>query len=926
MPTARLSRITFGLSMIFAAFAFTPNLAYALPEGISEGATVEGVTEYTLDNGLRVLLAADPSRPNTTVNMTYLVGARHENYGETGMAHLLEHMLFRGTPSLPNALGEFSKRGLAANGTTSADRTNYYASFAANPETLNWYIAWQADAMVNATISKDDLDAEMTVVRNEMERGENSPFRVLMQKMQASAYQWHNYGKSTIGARSDVENVDISQLQAFYREYYQPDNAVLIISGQFDVDATLEQIATSFNPLTKPSRTLRPEYTQEPVQDGTRTVALRRQGGSPIVAAQYHIPAEAHPDYTAVSIGASILGDTPSGRLYQSLVENKLATSVFGFAAGQHDPSYAFFGAELENSMDQQQALDALNQALETLADHPFTEEEVNRIRSKWLNSWSRAYADPSQLAAALSESVSSGDWRLFFLARDQVEAITVQEVQEATTRWLVADNRTNGLYIPTETPLRAPAYEPTDLSARLEGYEGKASAIAAESFTPTPENIDEHTQRESLELPNNLGDVKLALLPKATRGDRVEAVLNIRFGDPESLKGSRAIGSATASLLNYGTDQLARQDIADAFTKLQANVSFSGSSSGVNVGISTLRDNLAPALELALEVLRNANFPEAELEKYKARVLTSYANAKNEPTELAALALARHDNPWGKDDIRYTPSFEEAIAETEALTRPDVIAFHDRFYGTGNIRFSAAGSVDTEAIKQALLNGLGQWKQAPNYERAAHPYHELAPENFMIDTPDKANAFYLAKQNIKLQDSADDFAAHYLANYMLGQSETSRLWNRVRVQEGLSYDVRSVLNVSSYEPSSTWTLYAIHAPENSERVNNTIREEVDKVLSDGFSEDEVREAVEAILKYRQLARSRDDVLATTWARYLDLDRSFAWSQQIDDALKALDAATVNRVVRQYLDADAFSIAIAADQSKQETAATQASE
>ena len=185
--------------------------------------------------------------------MTYLVGSRNENYGQTGMAHLLEHMLFKGTSTTRNAMGEFSRRGLQANGSTSGDRTNYFASFAANPETLKWYLGWQADAMVNSLIAKEDLDSEMTVVRNEMESGENSPSRILMQKMQAAAFQWHSYGKNTIGARSDVENVDIGQLRAFYHQYYQPDNAVLIVAGKFDPQATLADIEETLGKLPKPN-------------------------------------------------------------------------------------------------------------------------------------------------------------------------------------------------------------------------------------------------------------------------------------------------------------------------------------------------------------------------------------------------------------------------------------------------------------------------------------------------------------------------------------------------------------------------------------------------------------------------------------------------------------------------------------------------
>lgn len=907
--------------VLISALLSAPMVVYALPAEVKEIASVEGVTEYQLNNGLTVLLAPDESRPNTTVNMTYFVGSRHENYGQTGMAHLLEHMLFRGTPTMPNALGEFSKRGLAANGTTSVDRTNYYATFAANPETLNWYLDWQADVMINASITREDLDAEMTVVRNEMERGENNPFRVLMQKMQSAAYQWHNYGKSTIGARSDVEQVDIEQLRQFYQLYYQPDNAVLIVSGQFDVDATLAHIAEKFNAINKPQRQLPPEYTEEPVQNGATTVTVRRQGNSPIVAAQYHIPAEADPQFTPLSIGVSILGDTPSGLLYKNLVEENLGTSVFGYAAGLKQPGYALFMAELNDGMDQQRALETLNQSLEE-QNIEITQAEVDRIRNQWLSGWSQTYADSGSLASALSEAASSGDWRLFFWQRDQVEATTPEQVQEALKTWLVADNRTNGLYIPTDKTARAPKTTTPDVAALLENYQGKELTVQAESFTPTPENLDQYTELEVLELDEPLGAIKLALLPKPTRGDRVEAQLSIRFGDPENLKAKSTVGGATADLLTYGTKNLTRQQIEDRFTELQASVGFSGGANGLEVGISTTGENLPATIEAVLEVVREANFPEAELKKYKTQRVTSINNAKTDPSAVASQALARHMNVWPKDDIRYVPTFEEAIENINGLSQTDLLAFHDQFYGTGDMRFSATGSFDSAKVKTALQKGVKNWQRAPEYKRAETPYEPIASEHFTIDTPDKANAFYVQTLPLALQDTDEDFVALYLANYMLGQSETSRLWNRVRVTEGLSYDVRSRLNVSSYEPSASWTIYAIHAPENSEKLNTVLAEELTKVLETGFTQAEVDEAIHALLRYRQLARSNDSIITNTWQSYLDLNRHFAWSQQMDEALQKLDADQVNQVIKKYLKPEAFSSALGADQSKQSMAAS----
>jgi len=283
----RLNSILYLLTVLLVGnplFAQTPLTPVAT-------VSAEGISEYQFENGLKAVLFPDHSKPVTTVSVTYLVGSRHENYGETGMAHLLEHLVFKGTPTHRDIPGGMKKRGIRFNGTTWFDRTNYFSSFSTNPDTLKWLLTMEADRMVNSFISREDLDSEMTVVRNEMESGENSPFRVLLQRLMSSAYDWHNYGNSTIGARSDVEEVPITRLQAFYRTYYQPDNAVLVIAGDFDPETTLAMIAASFGNIGKPSRTLQPTYTREPAQDGERRVTVRRVGKTPYLGIGYHIPA-----------------------------------------------------------------------------------------------------------------------------------------------------------------------------------------------------------------------------------------------------------------------------------------------------------------------------------------------------------------------------------------------------------------------------------------------------------------------------------------------------------------------------------------------------------------------------------------------------------------------------------------------------------
>src|ERR1700722_10163282 len=220
----------------FSAAALTllaPLAAQTLPPGVVKKASMAGITEYDFPNGLRVLLYPDGSSPKVTVNMTYLVGSRHEGYGETGMAHLLEHMLFKLTKGGRDVKKDLTDHGAQWNGTTSWDRTNYFETINASDDNLKWALQLEADRMVNIRMEKAILDTEMTVVRNEFEMGENNPGRMLFQRTMEAAYTFHNYGKMPIGNRSDIENVPIESLAAFYQRYYQPDDAILTIAGQF---------------------------------------------------------------------------------------------------------------------------------------------------------------------------------------------------------------------------------------------------------------------------------------------------------------------------------------------------------------------------------------------------------------------------------------------------------------------------------------------------------------------------------------------------------------------------------------------------------------------------------------------------------------------------------------------------------------------
>ncbi|MET0403868.1 MAG: pitrilysin family protein, partial [Cystobacter sp.] len=493
-----------GLALLLAAApALAAPAKSALPAPVTQ---VEGISEYRLDNGLRVLLFPDPTKSTVTLNITYFVGSRHEGYGETGMAHLLEHLMFKGTPTTPNVPQALTQRGARPNGTTWLDRTNYFETFPASDENLRWALSFEADRMLNSFIARKDLDTEMTVVRNELERGENDPGRVLSQRVMSSAFLWHNYGKSTIGARADLEHVPIDRLQAFYRRYYRPDNAMLVLAGRFEPAQALAEVKKTFGRLKAPREPLPVTYTEEPTQDGERRVTLRRVGDVSALTAVYHVPEGAHPDFAAISVLASSLGMAPSGRLYKALVETKKAASAGGYAMQLHDPGVLTFRATVREGQSLDVARDTLLATVEDAARTPFTAEEVDRVRTALLKDVELTLNDSEEAAIELSEWAAIGDWRMLFLHRDRIEAVTPADVTRVAAAWLKSSNRTLGEFIPTPTPDRAELPARVDIAALLQGYQGRAAVAQGEAFDPSPENIEKRVER------SRVGGVQLAL------------------------------------------------------------------------------------------------------------------------------------------------------------------------------------------------------------------------------------------------------------------------------------------------------------------------------------------------------------------------------------------------------------------------------
>ena len=885
-------------------------------EGAVKVTSVEGITEFRLDNGLRVLLFPDESKRQITVNVTYLVGSLHEGYGETGMAHLLEHLVFKGTPNHPDIPAELSERGASPNGSTWYDRTNYFETFPATEDNLRWALDLESDRMINSFIAQKDLDSEMTVVRNEWERGENSPFSVLMDRILATAFIWHNYGKTTIGARADIENVPIGRLQAFYRKYYQPDNAVLVIAGKFDEDVALGMVKELFGSIPRPDRTgankLYPTYTAEPAQDGERSVTLRRVGDTQLVAAAFHTPAGSDPLYPAVDVLAHVLGNSPSGRLYQNLVETKLAANVGTYAFQLKEPGFLLAFAEVRKDSSLADATDALLSTLEELKEaKPPTEEEINRAKTEYLSSFELAFNNPQGIALQLSEWAAMGDWRLMFLHRDNLEKVTVADVQAAASAYLLESNRTIGKFLPTEeTPPRAEIPPTPNVAELVDGYVGREAVSVGEDFDPSPANIQARTTITSLS-----NGMKVALLPKETRGDTVTLNMTFSFGDVDSLTGQHYNAIFAQQMLMRGTKHRSRQDIQDELDRLKTRMAIGGQNWNIGASLNTVRENLPDAIRLMTEILREPAFDEVEFKLLVEETLAAVEGNMSEPNYLANEAYQRYlvnTVPVGHPFYVYTAA--EDLENVPKVTVADLKQFWETFYGTNHGAIAVVGDFDAAEVQALLEETLGDWNSATSY---AHiPYEHVVQDAVVkdIETPDKQNAIMYAVLNMGVHESHEDFPAFRIGMEVLGGGFlNSRLAIRIRQKDGLSYGVGAQLRLLSPDPTSLFFAYAIYSPGNRDVVVSAFREEVARLLADGTEDDEFKAAVNGYLDYRQNLRANDSFVANQLQSNLRWDRSMDFVAKIEDAMTKITPEDVVDALNRHLVQDHIAIFRAGD-------------
>jgi zinc protease len=885
-----------GAASVGAAPAGRPAPRRAAPIARPAASVTSGIRETRLPNGLRVVTRESHSAPVVNFSVWYRVGSRNEHNGITGTSHLLEHMMFKGTQKY--RVGEISRtlfaNGAEFNAATSYDYTEYYETLSSDRLELAMQI--ESDRMTGSRIDKSDLDSEMSVVRSELEGGENSPDELLSIAVQATAFQAHPYHWPVIGWRSDVENVPRDAIYQYYRTHYGPNNATVVIVGDFNTDQALAMVRKYFGAL-KPIPVPAPVYTTEPPQRGERRVTIRRAGSLPLVQVAYKSPEAKSPDFYALDALAMVLGSGRTSRLYQGLVEKQVATAAEASDPTMRDPYLFDFSATARPGTTPEQLEQALLAEIERVKTEPVSDEELTRAKNKIEAQFVFQNDSVTEQASQIGYWSSILDWRYLTTYLARVKALTPADLQRVAQKYFIADGRTVGYFIPTtqEGPSGPP---PKEAGARVEKARPGDRPIPLPKPTRKPASARNVTR---FKLDNGLSVVVQENHANPTFAMR--GTLNAgKVVEPPTKPG---LASITAAMLSRGTERHSALQFASELEDVGASLGAGADTLTTTVSAEAQAKDFDRVIGLMGEMLRQPVFPERDLERLKGQVLAGLEEEKDDPGSLANRAFERVLYPAGSP-LR-PASLEEARQSVESITRDDVQEFYRTQYGPQGMILVIAGDVKAERVREALQSRLGDWPANTSARPLPALDVPLQPKGTrqVIRVADKSEAEILWGHAGTLKRSDPDFYASQVLNLILAGAGalSGRLSNTIRDQQGLAYTVFTAFDASLY-PGPFEVMLGTN-PANAQKAVTALDRELRQVLAHGVTQREVDEAVAFQTGgFPVRLETNSGMAQVLWvAEYYGLGPNYI--DKYGDYYRAVTVAQVNAAAKKHLRPDA---------------------
>lgn len=886
-----------------------------------------GIEEYKLANGMNVLLVKRATTPVVTVNMIYHVGSRNEAVGYTGSTHFLEHLMFKGTnkfdPLKGNGLDDVLKKvGGINNATTSYDRTNYFEVVPKN--SIKLALELEADRMRNLLLRKDDRDAEMTVVRNELERGEDEPSDLLMNMVYATAFREHPYHHPVIGWRSDVEGVPLARLRKFYDDFYYPDNATLVVVGDFDKSETLTLIDKLFSPIPRSKEKMPAVYTKEPKQEGERRFVVTRGKELPRILIGYHVPKATDAATAPLDILASALGDSSrkNSRLYKSLIETGLCSEVSCANSSLLDPSLFLIQATVQPDKNPKQVEAVILAEVDRLVKDNVTASELSRSQSSIVKRFKLALSDPMGFAQSITEGVAVADWQWWVAYPNSIMKVTLQDTAKQAATIFGEENRTVGIYLPTGTKQSQFAAAADVSLPPLVQDESEPEKLASTDLKPHTAANGQAVKTNLSSLSARIKKITLAngltilLLPSSTRDGTVAMSGKVKAGDFFAPPPRTVRSDLLAKMLSYGTTTMSKKLLAQKLESMGVSLEFDGESFFHDFDCEVVNEDLADLLKITFSCLTEPAFDEKDFAEVKK---LSIAQLKEDMAQT-------HSQAWNKlleklykpGFVYHSPTFDDQIKEVEGTTIEDLKEHHKRFYNPANTVISLVGDFDGEKTEKFIHDTFDKWQkgEGSQVKMTDVGLTGLGATRLTTNLPDKNNVDIVLARPVPVSVKSKDYLPTLIGNAILGYDSFACRLAPVRDRYGLTYSIYSRIVDPEYA-FSPWAIELSVNPENIDKSLKIVRSIVADYTAKGITRAEFEKEKSHLAGAFQVGLRSPRALAKKISEYEQLTIPMTNLDNLAERLSKVELADVNKAIKDYFALDKASLSIAGNLEKQ---------
>jgi zinc protease len=864
----------------------------------------DGTVRRTLDNGLTVIVRSERAAPIGTFWVWYRVGGRNEVPGVTGVSHWAEHMLFKGTQRYPKGsiFRTITANGGSLNGFTWLDYTTYFETLPI--DRIDVALDIESDRMVNARFDPDEVAGERTVIISERQGNENSPTFLLNEEITAASFKAHPYGQGVIGYMSDLRTMTRDDLYGHYRQYYRPNNAVVVFVGDLEASDALERIERHFGGLERGPE-IEEVRTIEPEQFGERRVTVRRPAPNRVISMAHRGVAAAHPDAPALIVLDAILsGGKPmsfgggasmgrSSRLYRALVATGLTASAGSSFALSIDPLLFGVSATLRPESDSEHVEQVIVGELERLASEPVGQDELDRALKQIRAQFTYSQQSVSSKAYLLGSLAIVAPERTPESLIDDVMAVNVDDVQRVAATYLTWERRTTGWLIPGEPGSGKPSANGVVTTAPA-GYVPDADDLGLDTSMPA---------LAETRLDNGL---RVMTLAENARDPNGPVVVRLRIPGGGALDGDRpGVARFTAEMLTRGSGGRTLDDLAEELDGLGASISAGAGRENTDLSLTSMREDAERVMELLATALLKPDFPDEQIEIVRAQILSGLRQAKQDTRGEAEQALRRMLYPEGHPYRERVSGNEESVT---AMTRNDLVVFCERAYRPSNAIIAVAGGLSHAEAVKLVSRHLGAWSGETPALVVPDPPSAAGAQRVTQELPGKSQAD-IAIGGIAIPRLSPDFHALNVANLILGRlGLMGRLGESVREKQGLAYYAFSGLEVGI--GTGFWSARAGVNPDNIERAIETVLSEVRTYLADGPTADELSDAIGNLTGSLPLGLETVGSIASIIADIGFFDLGLDYLQRYRATILALTPEQLMETARRYIDPDRLAIAV----------------